>query len=265
MILPLLPDPTDIVVPNDMTVLADLPANSFYYWIPEQGVELMKGFPVPRGMIGQHEWYGLLPRQLGPKVLWPSGEIVFEPVGDYTAPPVVDPTTAFLQQYLGAQVGGYSSMGPDIIGPAEATNSLILQGGDPLDEFDKIMLPRRALHLTNLSGKRLFPRMPASYYDNELVEGGMTESTSQWIISGQALDSTGTALAGCTVYLLQTGKLVLSPDVFANPVLGITTSDAGGNYSFQVASSIAYQVIAYKPGGTDVAGITRNDVVPVVA
>lgn len=266
MLLPLLCDPTDQIVQNEMTVFGVVYPQAFDYWVAVQGSDIMNplGFPVPRAMVGQHEWYGLNPRKLGPKVLQPSGEIVFEPVGKFDVPVVIEPITAWINQNLGKQIGGYASMGPDIIGPAEATNSFILAADDPLDDFDTILMPRRAIALTNLAGKRVFPRMPASYFDKELVEGTMTETTNQWFITGQTLDSTSTALAGCTVYLMRADRVCLSPDVYGNPIIDMQVSDAGGNYSFQVSTPVDYQIMAYKPGGTDVAGITRKDVQAVM-
>ena len=42
-----------------------------------------------------------------------------------------------------------------------------------------------------------------------------------------------------------------------------TISDGSGNYSVEVPMNTAYQATGYKAGAPDVAGITRNDIVPV--
>ena len=76
--------------------------------------------------------------------------------------------------------------------------------------------------------------------------GGLT-------ITGQTLDSTGVALASCTVVL------ELSSD---GSRVASTTSDGSGNYTFvSIASGTNYQLNAYLPGSPDVAGITLNTIV----
>lgn len=267
MILPLLPDPTDIIVQNEMTVFGVTYPMALYDAVCPMGEDVVPDvndvppIVIPRGMVGQHEWYGLKPRKLGPYTLQPSGEIAFFDVGDPAQPIVVEPVTGWLAQNLGKQVAGYDSIGPEIIGPSEASNSFVVSADDPLDDTEKIQLPRRALVMSgNLSARRVFPRMPASFYGKLTAEPFFTESTSKWIISGQTLDKDGVALPNCTVYLLRTDRLVLSVDAFANPIIDIEVSDASGNYSFQVATPVDYQVIAYLPGSPDVAGVTRHDV-----
>lgn len=72
-------------------------------------------------------------------------------------------------------------------------------------------------------------------------------------IFGVTKDSTGAALGGCTVKLYRTAD-----DVLVDAVV----SDGSGNYEFRSASlSTAYYVMAYKAGGTDVAGVTVNTLV----
>jgi hypothetical protein len=259
--LPLLADPTDQIVQNEMTVFGNAFTSAFSYWIPEQGVENMKGFPVPRALVGQHEWYGLLPRKLGPMALF-GGEVVFPEIGDLTVPAPVDRGIAWINQNLGTQIGGYAAIGPDIIGPAETANSFIVAPDDPLDDTDKIMLPRKPLGMGNLAGKRTFPKMPTSYFDKELVEGTIVESTQRWTLSGQTLNSTGAPTGGCRVLLFDTSKMIAGAE--ANPILMETISDGSGNYSFIVPRQMGYQLTAYLPGSPDIAGVTRNDVQPVV-
>ena len=95
------------------------------------------------------------------------------------------------------------------------------------------------------------------------VRGGIVlpvfvQASQLWAVQGTTRDQVGAPLGFCRVVVLETGRIEES----GMPVVGETTSDAGGNYSVPAPMNTAYQVIAYKPGSPDVAGITRADVVP---
>lgn len=264
IILPSLPDPTDIVIQGEMWGLDGGRKCSCMEAVTVQGevaTAAMKGFPAPRAMIGQHEWYGLLPRKLGPKV-YSGGEVRFEDVGSFEVSEVVEPITSWINQNITQQSCGYSALCPDIIGPAEATNTFVVGADDPLDDIDKIQLPRKAIVMTGMNGRRVFPKMPESYYQREVVNATMVQGTQQFRLSGQTLDSTGAALGNCRVVLFDSSRVIAGGDI--NPVVAETISDGSGNYSFIVPRPVDYQLIAYLPGSPDVAGITRDDVFPVV-
>ena len=73
-------------------------------------------------------------------------------------------------------------------------------------------------------------------------------STKGFAIAGVTRDSSGIALAGCTVdlYLSSTRQRVAT-----------TVSDGSGNYSFG-ATVGPYFVVSYKAGAPDVMGTTAN-------
>lgn len=75
-------------------------------------------------------------------------------------------------------------------------------------------------------------------------------------ISGTTKDSTGASLGNCVVDWFNTADDVK---------LGTTTSDANGFYEFRTAGQPpnAYYVVAYKAGGSDLAGTTVNTLVGV--
>lgn len=83
-------------------------------------------------------------------------------------------------------------------------------------------------------------------------------STNTWTMTGVTRDSANAPLPSCRVVVLETGRI----NINGSPVVGETTSDGSGNYSVVVPLNTAYQIIAYKPGSPDVAGITRSDVTP---
>lgn len=86
----------------------------------------------------------------------------------------------------------------------------------------------------------------------------------EFLISGVSRDSAGAILGSCIVDLYR----VFDPTGASEPPAQWyrrTTSDAStGAYSFSVPSNgWTFQVISYKAGGTDVAGVTKNTLVGV--
>lgn len=76
-------------------------------------------------------------------------------------------------------------------------------------------------------------------------------------IAGVTRDSTGAALAGCTVHLFRTAT-----DCEVDEIV----SDGSGNYSFpNVTAAEGYYVVAYLPGSPDVAGTTVNTLLGAAA
>jgi hypothetical protein len=70
-----------------------------------------------------------------------------------------------------------------------------------------------------------------------------------YTLSGVTRDATGAALGSCTVSLFNSATNIQEQN---------TTSDASGNYSFIVDKTQTWYVVAYKAGGTPVAGTTLN-------
>lgn len=80
------------------------------------------------------------------------------------------------------------------------------------------------------------------------------QSTYIFGIVGVTRDSTGVPLGNCMVHLFKTQS-----DQFITEVM----SDAGGNFRHTPENnSESYYLVAYKPGGTDVAGTTVNTLIP---
>lgn len=66
---------------------------------------------------------------------------------------------------------------------------------------------------------------------------------------GVSRDPSGTAIGSCTVVCLR------MPDY---ALLDSTISDASGNYALYPTASGPYQVLWYKSGSPDIAGISKN-------
>lgn len=90
------------------------------------------------------------------------------------------------------------------------------------------------------------------------VGSEVAASTGLFVITGITKNSAGSPLGNCRVVALETGRIQID----GTPVVGEAISDGSGNYSIAVPTNVAFQLIAYKPGSPDVAGITRSDVVP---
>jgi hypothetical protein len=72
-------------------------------------------------------------------------------------------------------------------------------------------------------------------------------------ISGVTRDSAGVALGTCRVELYPTGRDVSIAE---------TTSDASGNFFFDMPGTGPFYLVAYKAGSPDVAGTTVNTLLP---
>jgi hypothetical protein len=97
-----------------------------------------------------------------------------------------------------------------------------------------------------------------SFEANECRFTIFTQATNIWTMAGVTRNQSGDALGSCRVVVLETGQVAVG----GAPVVGETTSDGSGNYSLVVPQNTAYQVLAYKPGSPDVAGVTIDTVTP---
>lgn len=84
-------------------------------------------------------------------------------------------------------------------------------------------------------------------------------STTQWVIAGQTLDSSGAPLPSCRVIVLQWGRLVIGE---APVIADVVSSAVDGSFSIRVPGDGEYQAIAYLEGVTDLAGITLHPLTP---
>ena len=75
-------------------------------------------------------------------------------------------------------------------------------------------------------------------------------------ISGVSRDSAGAVLGNCQVLVFRTESRSLVAE---------TTSDGSGNWSLTVNVGGPFFLVEYKAGAPDVAGTSRNDLVPVKA
>ena len=84
------------------------------------------------------------------------------------------------------------------------------------------------------------------------------QQTSLWALTGVTKDSAGAPLSNCRVLAIDAGQLAHQGMAGILEVM----SDGSGNYTLPVPTNTGYQVMAYKAGAPDVAGATKNNVVP---
>ena len=259
-----LQDPTDLVLQG--AVIGDRPLGlepqSRWPWFVLQGeikTAAMQEIPVPRGMIGQHDWYGIKPRTTGPKVM-SGGELVMFDIGAGPVDPFVDPTQRFLNSAFQVDKAGFMLTLYDAktIGAPEAFAQFMVPEPETMGN-PVVNIPRGAVYRSGLAKRITMSVLPDSFGGHTVIDS-FVEATTRWYVAGVTRDSTGAALPGCRVVALQVNKIVANQDILANPVVAETVSDGVGAYSIQVSRQGQYQVIAYLAGTTDVAGITRNDV-----
>lgn len=84
------------------------------------------------------------------------------------------------------------------------------------------------------------------------------QSAQQWIISGRTLDSGGTPIPTCLVWVFEQGQMFVG----GQAMVAQTISDGSGNYSVAVGRNTNYQAIGYKRGTPDLVGVTIDEVTP---
>ena len=260
LILPLLPDPTDIVIQGEQIIP---PAVPFTQWFVIQGelpLSTLAGQPVPRALVGQSDWYGTLPRTTGPKVM-SGGEVAMLDIGAKPTDPFVDPIQRWLNSVFQVDKAGFmmSLYDAKTIGAPEAFAQFMLS--EPEFNNPVVTIPRGAVFRSGLAKRTTAPVIPASFGRHTSIDD-FVESTRRWFVSGTTRDGTGAALGNSRVVLAQSNKILVNPDILANPILADVVSDAGGAYSIQVSGAGPFQGMGYKAGSPDLAGVTRNDVAP---
>jgi hypothetical protein len=100
---------------------------------------------------------------------------------------------------------------------------------------------------------------PKPTYANQIIVNGKPfrtrMGTLNLVLSGVSKDSAGSVLANCRVLIFRTED---------NSFIGETTSDGSGAWSVSMMKGGPLFVVAYKAGAPDVAGTSRNDLVPLV-
>ena len=216
------------------------------------------GDAVPRAMIGAFP-YTPMPSSIGPMAIQ-GGIVGMVPIGPAVAAnPIIDSTQRFLNSALPLDSTG-AFFPNDILlsGYAEPAWSAVLGGETPLSAPTVLTNPLREIKDSGLLKIITSSTLPDNFglkiYENQF-------SSTVFTLTGTTVDGTGIPIANCRVIAYQTGWMAVAdlPVIIAE-----TVSDGSGAFSMLLRNT-AYQLTAYKEGSPDKAGITRQDVTPVVA
>ena len=259
-------DPTDYVLQG--AVIGDRvlggEANSRLPWFVMQGeikTAAMPKIPIPSAMIGQHDWYGIKPRTVGPKVM-SGGEVIMLDIGQKPVDVFVDPTQRWQASVFQIDKAGFmmTLYDPKTIGAPEVFAQFMVPEpetmGNPI-----ITIPRGAVYRSGLAKQITMPVLDDSFGRHTSLDS-FIETTRKWFVIGVTKDSVDAALGNCRVLIMQTDKVRVNIDQLANPIIADVISDGSGNYSVQMNKNLPLQVMSYKTGSPDVGGVTVNTVIP---
>lgn len=266
IILPTLPNPPDQIIPN--LTIGDFPLGPvFEPWqdlgVNWQGERCLQGewvtsrmpeFPVPRAMIGWNPYFAV-PSRIGPMATQ-GGLVGMVPIGPAVpVDPKIDPAEKWLYSQVPFDSNG-ALRNEGLMMPSQSAPAFDrVLTAVPMTDPTPVLNPRLEVKDSGLLKVITSSTLP----DNFGLKIYETQQSYQvFALIGVTKDSTGAAIGSCRVVAFEAARI--SSDL-VEATIGETISDGSGNYSIP-ARRIAYQLTAYKPGSPDVAGITRNDVVP---
>jgi len=177
----------------------------------------------------------------------------------------------------------------DVLGGKTITGfDSVLQEEDALPPMNSFVEINRAQLRRNKSGERHIRAnggiaTPCGVwlsleYGQAIIQSGLLWASNIFTISGQTVTGAGAALGNCRVVVYETGRMAVTatpPRKFwsagnpneaewesPSPVVAEAISDGSGNFTITVPMNVAYQLTGYLTGSPDLAGITKNTVVP---
>lgn len=268
VILPTLPDPTDIVIQG--AVIGDVKLGTDYNPVPSLLDPVLQGkvigdyerigFPVPRAMIGQHDWYGINPRQTGP-MRQAGGRLEMVDIGQPAQPDLfVDPIQRWLSSAYKVDKAGFILVlyDAEVLGAPEPIAQFTLAGSGPIIE-PVVTIPRGAISRSGLAKRTTSLVLPASYGRHTTITD-FYQTTDSWFITVTVRDETSALVAGASVYLMLVDAIEINPDQYGNPITQQAITDSNGQCVFQVNRAIAQQLLGYKAGAPDKGGVSYNTV-----
>lgn len=227
----------------------------------EWATSRMNGFAVPRAMIGWNPYFAQ-PAEIGPMAT-SSGRVGMVPIGP-AAPinPLIDPQQIFLASQLPLDVTG-QLMGPwpQMPSPSAPVFDRVLSSENALAAPIAPTNPRREVKdsgllkvLTAANPPEVFGRVIQLLYPPQ-------QNYQVFQLNGVTTDGvTLAAVPNARVIAYQSGWRYVDG---GTKIIAETVSDGSGNFTM-LLRNIDYQLVAYKEGSPDLAGVTRQDVTPVV-
>jgi hypothetical protein len=264
IINPVLPDPTDVYLAGWNPLGEIIPATFPTEWKnAQETLQQTDIVTLPEVSVWPeaNPWipYWGSPTSIGPMAMQ-GGIVAMVPLGP-KAPP-----TRLVQP---EEIALYSALPRDLIGlffpPLDETKvngeppfSFDLPNASPANAFVPPTLIRQELVLSGSLKITTMPMLPLEF-GQKIYE--VLQSGQQFLMTGVTVDRNGTPLGNCRVIAYQSSWRAV-PDLPV--VIAETISDGSGNFSM-LLRNIAYQLTAYLPGSPDRAGITSENVTPVVA
>jgi len=257
-----LPEPPDVVIQGWQSFAEILPSTlpsptwGSFPVLQGQSINAMNGDAVPRALVG---WppYAAQASSIGPMAMQ-GGTVGMVPIGPAVAvSPIIDPAQIFLNRLLPQDSTGAYFPQDDVLGYAEPAKDYLLQGGNVLSDVPPAANIRAEIALSGLLKTSTASVLPFEFGQQVLDR---PISYQVFTLSGVTVDATGTPVAGCRVIAYQSGLRYVQ----GAPIIAETISDGSGVFSM-LLRNIDYQLTAYIVGSPDRAGITRQDVTPVVS
>jgi hypothetical protein len=269
-----LPEPTDQVIQN--LTIGDTPLGpAFEPWQDVGGVwyggnvlqgewvtSRMNGFAVPRAMIGWNPYFAQ-PGSIGPMAT-AGGLVGMVPIGPAKpVTPLIDPTVAWLYSQVRLDSNG-ELMNLEVMlpSPSAPVFDRVLSSGNTLaTPTPPITNPRREVEDSGLL-KVMTAANPPEVFGRVIIPLRPDQVNYQvFTLNGVTTDAvTLLPVPNARVIAYQSGWRYVDG---GTKIIAEMESDGSGNFTM-LLRNIDYQLVAYKVGSPDLAGVTRQDVTPVV-
>jgi len=254
-------DPTDQVLQGMQSFAELAPMPTQADWSPQnvlqgESVNKLMGYAVPRATVG---WmpYAAQAASIGP-MAFKGGIVSMIPIGpDKFVSPTIAPAQIFLNALLPNDITGALFTQDVVMGYAEPATSKTVASDSLLCAISAPTMPPQAVTTSGLLKTITNASLPDEF---GRVVLDRPISYQVFTLSGTTVDGAGGAVANCRVIAYQSGLRYVS----GAPIIAETVSDGAGAFSM-LLRNIDYQLTAYKAGTPDKAGITRQDITPVVA
>lgn len=264
IILPLIPDPTDVVLQG--WTIGDVKIESDYNPIPSLLDPVLQGAvigdyvmsnTVPVAMIGQHDWYGIKPRTIGPMRM-AGGIINMLDIGTSPQDLFVDKIQRWISSAYKVDKAGFMEVlyDAEVLGAPEPIAQFMLSEPRLITE-PVVTIPRGAVYRSGLAKRITAPVLPTSFGRHTVITD-FYQTTEEWFITVTVRDESSNIIVGASVYLMQSDEVEINPDVYGSPIHQQAVTDSSGQCIFQIPSNIAQQIIGYKAGTPDKTGLSLN-------
>jgi hypothetical protein len=260
-----LQDPTDIMLPGAMPLGNIMPDAPVVTWSPQNVLQgestlgAMYGDPVPRAMVGWNPYFAQ-PSEIGPMAIQ-GGDVVMVPIGPAKPiDPKIDPGEKWLYAQVPFDTTGALATEGVLLPSQQAPAFDRVLSAVPISDPTPVLNPRREVKDSGLLKIITSSNLPDNFGRVQFLLYEPQVSYQVFTLTGTTVDGTGTPIANCRVIAYQSGWRYVET---GTKIIAETVSDGSGAFSM-LLRNIDYQLTAYKEGAPDLAGITRQDVTPVV-